>query len=434
MTASSASSTAGASTTLPGLGFTIARYNAGGSSWRSVDSSHMVASPNIPKFKQMQGFWEDWSSNDPGDVRAWNWTVDSRQRAMAQAAVARGATHIELFSNSPMWWACDNHNPSGSSSGSADNLQTWNHEQHAAYLATVAAQAPHRWGFSFDSVEAFNEPISNWWRASGTQEGCHFDHTTQADVALRLRRELDARGLAGVNVAASDENQYDEALATWQAFNASVRAAVQQVNTHGYQQGGGRRDLLYAATRGKQLWNSEYGESDTTGLTLASNLNLDFRWLHNTAWVYWQVLDGSGWGLIAANPASGTYSGAATKYYVMAQYSRHIRPGMTLLGGSDENTVKAHDAANKRLVLVTVNYKKAQTVTYDLSGFGPRRVEAGALVKGWYTTTAGGDNGNSSARALYKTLPDSRVGTNFTFNVQMCADCVYTFEVEGVEL
>ena len=50
-------------------------------------------------------------------------------------------------------------------------------------------------------------------------------------------------------MAASDENTYDMALATWRAFNSSVKAAVQQVNTHGYQQGEGRRDLLYGLIR-----------------------------------------------------------------------------------------------------------------------------------------------------------------------------------------
>ena len=67
--------------------------------------------------------------------------------------------------------------------------------------------------------------------------------------------------------------------ATWNAFNATTRRAVGQVNTHGYQQGGGRRDLLYSATLGKKLWNSEYGEGDGSGRSLAANLHLDFRWV-----------------------------------------------------------------------------------------------------------------------------------------------------------
>ena len=40
-------------------------------------------------------------------------------------------------------------------------------------------------------------------------------------------------------------------------------------------------------------------QGDASGMSLASNLNLDMRWLHPTAWVYWQVLDGGGWGLVS---------------------------------------------------------------------------------------------------------------------------------------
>ena len=55
---------------------------------------------------------------------------------------------------------------------------------------------------------------------------------------------------------------------------------VDLVQVHGYEYGGGRRDLLYDAVRaaGKKLWNSEYGEGDASGMSLASNLNLDMRW------------------------------------------------------------------------------------------------------------------------------------------------------------
>ena len=124
-------------------------------------------------------------------------------------------SRLELFSNSPVWWLCGDRNPSGSPTGGADNLAAGNHARHATYMATVAAYAASRWNISFQSVEAFNEPIAGWWKASGTQEGCHFDHSTQAEVAVLLRRELDAQGLHAVAVAASDENTYDMALATW---------------------------------------------------------------------------------------------------------------------------------------------------------------------------------------------------------------------------
>ena len=76
-------------------------------------------------------------------------------------------------------------------------------------------------------------------------------------------------------------------------------------------------DLKDAATTGKRLWNSEYGEGDGTGLSLASNLNLDFQWLHNTAWVYWQVIDpASGWGLLVGDMDKKVVKSVNNKYFV----------------------------------------------------------------------------------------------------------------------
>ena len=275
--------------TLPGLGLNIVRYNAGACTFVPANGAKMVVSPNIRPFRQMEGYWLDWNSDDPSSA-SWNWGNDAAQRTMLGKARDRGANLFELFSNSPMWWMCYNQNPSGSAGGSSDNLQSWNYQQHARYLAVIARYAHDHWGVDFHSVEAFNEPSLNW-TATGTQEGCHFGVSTQQTVITYLRSELNARGLTGTMVTASDETAYDQATSTWNALSPAARASVGKINTHGYQYGGGRRDLLYAAAHnaGKVLWNSEYGEGDATGLSLASNLNLDFTWLHPTAWVYWQV-------------------------------------------------------------------------------------------------------------------------------------------------
>ncbi|HEV2693588.1 MAG TPA: glycoside hydrolase [Verrucomicrobiae bacterium] len=334
---------------LPGLGMNIARYNAGGSSTNRANGINMQVSPNIPAYRQIQGFWLDWNSSDALSS-SWNWSVDASQRAMLLKARSRGANYLELFSNSPMWWMCNNHNPSGASSGSSDNLQSRNYHQHAVYLATVAKYAQDNWGVTFNSVEPFNEPIANWWTASGTQEGCHFVTATQASVIGYLRNELDNRGLNFMKIAASDENTYDSAISTWNSLNATVRGQVDMVATHGYQYANGRRDLLCTAVAGKKLWDSEYGDSDSSGISLASNLNLDFRWLHPSGWCYWQALDRGGWGLIQSNPG-GNYIGPANrKYFVLAQYTRHIRPEMTIIDGGEANTISAYDPASRKLV------------------------------------------------------------------------------------
>ena len=401
---------------LPGLSMNIARYNAGASSWNSIGGVTMVASPNIPSFKQMHGYRLDWSSTDPNSS-SWDWTQDANQRTMLQKAQARGANLLELFSNSPMWWMCDNHNPSGASSGSSDNLQSWNYDSCAVTLATVARYAHDHWGVNFTSVEAFNEPIANWWTATGTQEGCHFATGTQATVIGYLRTELNNQSLGSTIVSASDESFYDQATSTWNSFNSTTRSQVGRVNVHGYQYGNGRRDLLYSAVAGKKLWNTEYGESDGTGMSLASNLNLDFRWLHNTAWCYWQPFDSGGWGLVQSNPGDNWIGNANMKYFVLAQYTRHIRPGMKIIDGGEGNTIAAYDSTAHKLVIVTVNYGTAQWINYDLSKY---TTVSGPITR-WATNTGGGDeyaqhnDTNLSGKKFWSWFP---VNTVQTFEVQ----------------
>ena len=225
---------------LPGLGLNIERYNVGGSSWTPAGGASMVASPNIPHWKQISGFWLDWNSSDPHSD-SFDWSVDANQRAMLLKAVERGAS-AELFSNSPIWWQCDNHNPSGSPGGNTDNLQSWNYQQHAFYIAETAAQYAIRYNVSFYSVDPFNEPTRDWWKADGTQEGCHFGTSTQAAVIGYLAQELEKRNLSHTPLlAASDENTYDLALSSLKEWGADAAEKVDKINTHGYQYGGGRR-------------------------------------------------------------------------------------------------------------------------------------------------------------------------------------------------
>ncbi|MFJ5103749.1 glycoside hydrolase [Streptomyces sp. NPDC088554] len=411
--------------TLPGLGLNIARYNLGGSSWNTVDGDSMAVSPNIPSFKQIEGFWQDWRNEDPTSS-AWNWNADSAQRAALVKATQRGAIS-ELFSNSPMWWMCLNHNPSGAANGGS-NLQSWNYRQHASHLAAVALRAKNNWGVNFATVDPFNEPSSSWWTATGTQEGCHINATEQAAILPLMRSELDKRGLNGIRLAASDENTYDLSRTTWNAFDPATKALVSQVNTHGYQSSGGRRDLLYTdvvTTAGKKLWNSETGENDATGLTLASNLCLDFNWLHPTAYCYWQVMDPSpGWAMITYDPSSRQPGAVQTKYYVMAQFSRHIRPGMTILNTGVDYAAAAYDPAQRRLVIVAVNPGAAQNLTFDLSRFAQVTGGTNGLVRRWSTQTSGGGD-------LYTERADTFLnGKRLTAN--FAAASVQTFQIDGV--
>ena len=381
---------------LPGLGFNVARYNVGGTSTQSTNVGGTTYTPNnpssLPAFKEIQTYWLNWASTDPASS-SWNWYNDSNQRNMMWLARNRGANIFELFSNSPPWWMCTNSSTTGNSTGSNDNLQSWNYDEFAIYLATVAKYAHDNWGINFASVEPFNESSSNWWQYPGNQEGCHFNISTQNSVISDLRTELNNRGLNSTPIAASDENTVDIAKNTWNSLSSTSHADIGRINTHGYEYGNGDRSGLYniAAGNGKGLWDSEYGEGDGSGLQLASNLNLDLRWLHPTVWCYWQPFDSGGWGLIQSNPGSNWVGYANPKYFVLAQYTRAIRPGMTMVDSGDGNTITAYDSTNHRLAVVTTNYGTAQWITYDLSKYGTVNGNSGGEIDRWDTQTGGGD-------------------------------------------
>jgi galactan endo-1,6-beta-galactosidase len=402
---------------LPGLGMNIARYNAGGCSTNSVNGQSMVASPNIPWWKQIQGFWLNPSSSDPATTN-WNWNFDANQRDMMLMAQARGAS-IQLFSNSPMWWMLNNFNPSGPTTASTDNLQTSYDDAHAFYLATIAAYARTNWGVTFNSIEAFNEPHGSWWTATGTQEGCYFDTASQATVIGYLRTEMNNRGLTNMPIAASDETSFDQSLSTWQGFNSTIQGEVGIVTTHDYAYDGGSG--LYAAAGSKTLWDTEYGESDGTGLSLAANMDLTFSTVHPTAWCYWQPFDGGGWGLIQSEVGNYNITTPNPKYYVLAQYTRHIRAGMTILDSLMPNTVAAYSAMNHTLVLVTYNHGAVQTMSFCLTNIP---YAAGPVTR-WITVP-----GTSTNYVQYNDIAI----TNNSFQVTFPANSIQTFQIANAYL
>ena len=413
--------------TLPGLGLNVARYNVGGTSTQPITVGGTTYTPNnpssLPAFKMIQNYWLDWGSSNPSSS-SWNWTRDANQRSMMALAKARGVNIFELFSNSPPWWMDDNSSTAGGANG-GDNLESWNDNSFAVYLATVARYAYDHWGITFQSVEPFNEPSANWWNYPASQEGCHFDTGLQNTIISDLRSALNNEGLGFMPIAASDENTYDEALSTWNSLTPAAQSDVAQINTHGYEEGNGRRDLLYdaASSAGKSLWDSEYGESDGSGLSLASNLNLDLRWLHPTVWCYWQPFDSGGWGLVQSNPGDNWIGPPNPKYFVLAQYTRAIRPGMVMIDSGDGNTIAAYSSSTHQLVLVTTNYGTAQWINYDLSAFHTVGGNSGGEIDRWDTQTGGGDqytyhNDTSlSGKKFWSWFPQNTVQTFIVNNV-----------------
>lgn len=122
---------------------------------------------------------------------------------------------------------------------------------------------------------------------------------------------------------------------------------------------------------------------------------------------------------------------------VLAQYSRHIRPGHTIISTDDGNTVAALDKATGGLVLVTTNYGTAQDITYDLStAFGGAVAGAGAgdasvrktagKVTIWTTTTK--PNGDQYVESQCAAPACTRTANTVT--LQFAANTVRTLKID----
>jgi len=400
---------------LPGLGLNIVRYNAGACAPGVIDGKRMVLSKNVLAFRQMEGLWLDPAKGDAG----WDWSRDAAQRAMMLKAKARGADYFELFSNSPMWWMCANANPSGAERATDDNLPPDRYEAFANYLATIAAQAPHRWGVRFTSVEPFNEPVTDYWSASGRQEGCHFSVAAQTAFLPVLRRELDRQGLRSTPIVASDETSFGQARITWNDLGPDARAVINRVNVHGYQRSEPDRAAYAVALSDQPRWNSEHGDGDASGLSTARDLSLDLNVLRASAWCYWQPLDGGGWGFLDCDMPPAKIKGVNPKLFVLAQYTRHIRPGMTILETGDSHVVAAYDTKRRKLAIVLENEADATTKTLGLSAF-----RLGSPLASVRKTEPKGES-------RYQRGPDMRIaGDNLT--VEVPAACVLTLEISNV--
>lgn len=361
-----------------GLGLTVVRYNIGGG--EHPEHRHM------PWFRQMEGFQDA--------AGRWHWDADPGQRWMLEAARRRGARRLEAFSNSPPYWMTRSQCASGAPDGNRDNLAPEMEEPFALYLATVVKRFRDEHGIRFDTLAPMNEPWTDYWRAGHNQEGCHFDPASQQRLIQTLRRVLDREGLRDVCIAASDETNYRKALESWQSYDEAIRACVAQVNAHAYDTA--QRTELRAAigAAGKPLVMSEVDgpgghphdpDGMVPALGLARGIVDDLRELRPLRWIFWQAVEdweaqrasNANWGLVLADLAGSSERWRLTKkYHALAQFSRFIRPGSTLLPADGADSIGALDPARTRLVLVLRNAgKDEERATIDLGAFPPAEPE-----------------------------------------------------------
>jgi galactan endo-1,6-beta-galactosidase len=326
-----------------GLGLTVARFNAGGGENPGVESTMDPRAVMDGYRRTPQADFDE--AADPG------------QRAVLRSAARIAAEEgsdlvVEVFGNSPPWWATISDSVTGDSTADgwpSPNLDPVFSRDYLRYLGEVTAFVERDAGVRVRSLSPFNEPTALWWVLGGRQEGCHFTREGIDRLLTELSRMTDIVG--GRAIAASEEWSLDQAVASWDYLGASARRAIGRLNTHTYYGESRAAVRARAARAGIGLWVSEYGEGSSAGHDLALAIVRDLRELVPTAWVLWQAVSADNWGVLRMSRDKREV-GPTAKFAVLAQFTRSIRPGMRLVGSDDPRSIAA--VGSDRMAVVVV--------------------------------------------------------------------------------
>lgn len=352
-----------------GLNYNIFRYNIGGGDDpenRNCESHHMARGKGIRA--EMPGF-----KHYPTD-KDYDWQADSAQiKIMLKIREKRPDAIFEAFSNSAPWYMTVSGCVGGHSDKHKDNLRVDCYDAFADYLIDVCKYFKETHDLEFRTLEPFNEPLTDYWYQNGSQEGCHFDTSSQIAFIKVLYPKLKASGLNTV-ISASDETSVNHSLKALHAYKESgIMPMIGQWNTHTYSGSIKEKAALYKDTKniGVRLWQSETGDG---GRGIRGNLNMlqrlfdDMRHLQPEAWLDWQYYGerDTQWCLVTGDFKSQKMY-RHSNYYVRQHVTKYIKVGYTILNTDDKQTLAAISPDGKEIVIVALNNSAdTTTVTYKL--------------------------------------------------------------------
>lgn len=350
-----------------GLNYKIFRYNIGGGDDplnRNCTPHHMAKGKGIRA--EMEGFKD--SLNAP-----YNWSRDAAQRKiMLKIKEKRPDAIFEAFSNSAPYYMTYSGCCAGNVIATDDNLKPEYYEAFAHYLVDVCQFYKDSFGITFKTLDPFNEPVTNYWRANGGQEGCHFSTNAQINFLKVLYPTLTASGLKTI-ISASDETSTSQSITDFEAYikDGKVLDFVGQWNTHTYSATNEDRSKLreLATTHNKTLWMSEVGAG---GRGLKGNLNMaqklidDIRYMQPEAWIDWQYIEENTdqWCLVKGDYKAQTYK-KVKNYYVRYQFSHYITVGSRFITVPNKQVLAAISPTRNSLTIVLLN-NSPENVTHNI--------------------------------------------------------------------
>ena len=339
-----------------GLNYSHFRYNIGGGDDpenRNCELHHMGKGKGLRA--EMEGF-KDFTGDQ------YHWERDSAQRKiMLKIKEKRHDAVFEAFSNSCPYYMTYSGCVGGNKDGGKDNLKPEYYEEFAHYLVDVCKHYKDRYGIDFKTLEPFNESATNYWYQNGSQEGCHFDYSSQIAFLRVLAPILKESGLNTI-ISASDETSVEHSIRAFRAYQeAGVLSLVGQWNTHTYQGDNRQRMRLSSLVHDANLpfWMSETGSGGRGidgNLKMAQRLFDDVRYLKPEAWFDWQYMEewGDQWCLINGSFRRLFYQ-KVKNYYIRQHCSRFIRRGYDILHTDCPQALAATSPSRDTLILVLLN-------------------------------------------------------------------------------
>ena len=357
------------------LNMNVFRYNIGGGDVPAHYSQpgkpgHMAQGKGVRA--EMEGFLDSKSAS-------YDWSRDAGQRKiMLKIKAKRPDVVFEAFSNSPPYWMTYSGCSAGHYDASKDNLKPEYYEAFCDYLVEVCLHYKNEYGIEFKTLEPFNEPQTSYWYYKGSQEGCHFDITTQIEIIKILYPKLKAAGLKTV-ISASDETSVTSFNKAMQAYmQADVIKMLGQINVHTYKVDNKSRKEAFLLSQkiGLDFWQSETGPQGIPGGGFDSNLGLaqrlidDMKIMKPQAWLDWQIMEehNDTWCLIQGSFAREEFH-LIKNYYVRKHITKYIKPGYTIIEAKDRNTLAAISPDKHKVVIVYINLSDRDRVLgFEIGG------------------------------------------------------------------
>lgn len=376
-----------------GLSLNIMRYNIGGGD--DPKHNHIKRTDS-----EMPGWWKyDESKND----FVFNSDTDRNQLNTLKACyeAAGKLSFVEAFSNSPPYYMTVSGCSSGSKSGVTNNLKKEFIRPFGEYLATVCQYIQNEMNIKIRSLAPMNEPVSNYWKAySEKQEGCFVSPgKMQSSILIATAQALKEKGLHDIILTSSDETNTVTAYIAAKMLSKEAMNEVRRISVHTYAKATPQIGRL-SRELGKNIWMDESDWSGVSGdgsgemgpaLWLSEKIIEDLNTLSPSAWVIWQIVasyisripDEKGrldmpsipdltkgfWGTAFADIDNEEIC-LSQKYYAFGQFTKFIKPGMTIIHPDDKKYIAAFDKKNQKAVIVAVNTKRTSySISFNLDGF-----------------------------------------------------------------